>query len=202
MTKNIVWYQNNVTRIARQNLNRHRSIMIWFTGLSGAGKSTLASAVEAYLHELQYRTYMLDGDNVRHGLNSDLGFSLKDRDENLRRIGEVGKLMVDAGVITLAAFISPLEEERANVRRLFARDDFIEVYCNASLDVCETRDTKGMYKKAREGKVLDFTGVSSPYEAPISPDITVNTGTKKLEDCVYDVIDELKKRGLVPLTQN
>ena len=202
MTKNIVWYQNNVTRIARQNLNRHRSIMIWFTGLSGAGKSTLASAVEAYLHELQYRTYMLDGDNVRHGLNSDLGFSLKDRDENLRRIGEVGKLMVDAGVITLAAFISPLKEERANIRRLFARDDFIEVYCNASLDVCETRDTKGMYKKAREGKILDFTGVSSPYEAPISPDITVNTGTKKLEDCVYDVIDELKKRGLVPLTQN
>lgn len=195
MKNNIVWYENNITRIKREKLNGHRSVMVWFTGLSGAGKSTLAAAVEAYLHELQYRTYMLDGDNVRHGLNVDLGFSLADRDENLRRIGEVGKLMVDAGVITLAAFISPLESERANIRRLFADDDFIEVYCNASLDVCETRDTKGMYKKARQGEILDFTGVSSPYEAPILPDINVNTGTNKLEKCVDEVIEELRKRG-------
>ena len=193
----LIWHNPTVTRKRRYKLNRHRSFMLWFTGLSGAGKSTLANAVEEELYKLNCSTYVLDGDNVRHGLNSDLGFSISDRKENLRRIGEIGKLLLDAGVITLAAFISPIREERENVRSLYPHGDFLEIYCSASLAVCEKRDTKGMYKKAKSGEIPEFTGISSPYEAPTRADIEINTGTLPLKNCVEIVIQEIQNRNML-----
>ena len=192
-----VWHHATVTRERRQHQNQHKSVILWFTGLSGAGKSTLAHYIEEKLHQVQCRTYVLDGDNVRHGLCSDLGFSNQDRQENIRRIGNVAKLFIDAGTIVLTAFISPFRKDRATVRNLVQAGDFIEIYCSASVDVCEQRDVKGLYKKAREGLIPNFTGISSDYEAPINPELTIDTGEKSLEDSAQCVIELLINRGII-----
>jgi adenylylsulfate kinase len=193
---NVVQHPASVTRARREAQNRHRGVIVWFTGLSGAGKSTLAYSVEEVLHRHGCRTFVLDGDNVRHGLCSDLGFSADDRHENIRRIGEMAKLFMEAGVIVLTAFISPYRADRAYARGLVGYGDFIEVYCNAPIEICEARDTKGLYRKARLGQIAEFTGISSPYEAPQHPEITVNSGTEELDVCVQQVIDEIANRGI------
>lgn len=195
--RDIHWHQAQVKRTDRQALNDHQSAVLWFTGFSGAGKSTLAHAVEAQLHKLGCRTYVLDGDNVRHGLCADLGFSVEDRTENIRRIGEVAHLFVDAGVIVLTAFISPFREDRAKVRAMMPASDFIEIHCRCDLTICEKRDVKGLYAKARQGSIKEFTGISSPYEPPESPELVVDTGTLSLEVCVSQVIELLKNRGMI-----
>jgi adenylylsulfate kinase len=197
MTSNIQWHQASVTRANREHLNGHRSFVLWFTGLSGAGKSTLAHRVEEILFERACRTYVFDGDNVRHGLCRDLGFSSANRKENIRRIGEMSKLFVDAGVIALTAFISPFREDRDMVRKLLGENEFIEVFCNAALEVCEERDVKGLYQKARRGEIPEFTGISSPYEAPLNPEITVHTGSESLEQCAQRVIDFLAEQQYI-----
>jgi adenylylsulfate kinase len=194
---NIKWHHAVITREHRQQQNQHKSVVLWFTGLSGAGKSTLAHAVEESLYSLGCRTYVLDGDNVRHGLCSDLGFSVEDRTENIRRIGEVSKLMMDGGLIVLTAFISPFRSDREKARSLMPHGDFLEIYCDCSLDVCESRDVKGLYKKARAGVVKEFTGVSSPYEEPINPELTLDTDKLLLQDCVEQVLDLLRQRGIL-----
>lgn len=194
---NTYWHHATVTRSRRETLNRHRSTVLWFTGLSGSGKSTLAHAVEEYLHQHDCRTFVLDGDNIRHGLCADLGFSVQDRTENIRRIGETAKLMVEAGVITLTAFISPFHQDRRLVRSLFPHGDFLEIYCNASLEVCEERDVKGLYKRARTGEVKDFTGISSPYEVPQKPELEINTNGQPLDTCVEAVVQLLQQRGII-----
>ena len=196
-SSNTVWHHATVTRERRKDLNNHRSVILWFTGLSGSGKSTLAHAVEEKLYQHKCRTYVMDGDNVRHGLCGDLGFSAEDRKENIRRIGNVAKLFLDAGTIILTAFISPFREDRETVRNLVLPGDFLEIYCNAPLEVCEQRDVKGIYKKAREGVIKDFTGISSPYEAPVNPELIVNTGKDSLEKCVSQVLDLLKERDVI-----
>jgi adenylylsulfate kinase len=193
---NVVWHHATVTRVRREAQNGHRGAIIWFTGLSGSGKSTLAHAVEETLHQQGCHTFVLDGDNVRHGLCGDLGFSNKDRQENIRRIGEVAKLFMEAGAIVLTAFISPYRVDRERVRGMVEHGDFIEIYCDAPIEVCEARDVKGIYKKARAGLIPEFTGISSPYEVPKNPELTVNTGGEKLEACVKQVIDEMVQRGL------
>ncbi len=195
-SSNVIWHHATVTRERRQKLNDHKSAILWFTGLSGAGKSTLAHAVEEELHQRGCRTFVLDGDNVRHGLCGDLTFSVDDRTENIRRISEVAKLMLEAGVITLTAFISPFREEREKARKIAPHGDFFEVYCRAPLDVCEQRDVKGFYKKARRGEIKEFTGISSPYEEPFKPELVVDTGTAPLEECVVQVMDMLAERGV------
>lgn len=192
-----VWHQADITRDHRQQLNAHRSAVIWFTGLSGSGKSTLSHAVEEQLFKMNCRTYVLDGDNVRHGLCGDLGFSESDRNENIRRIGETAKLFVDAGIITLTAFISPFKADRRRARQLFAPGDFIEVYCRCPLEICERRDVKGMYQKARAGKIQNFTGISSPYEQPENPELAIDTADTPLEQCVTQVIDYLYQHGII-----
>ena len=207
ISTNVAWHHATVTRARRETQNGHSGAILWFTGLSGSGKSTLAHAVEEYLHQHGCRTFVLDGDNVRHGLCGDLGFSANDRQENIRRIGEVAKLFMEAGIIVLAAFISPCSDDRERVRGTVGQDDFIEIYCNTSLDICETRDVKGIYKKARAGEILDFTGISSPYQMPINPELTVNTGTASLDVCVQQVIGEIMSRGIfyfntVPVPEN
>ncbi len=196
-SSNTVWHQATITRDDREKLNKHKSVVLWFTGLSGAGKSTLANAVESRLHEMGKHTYVCDGDNVRQGLCGDLGFSSEDRVENIRRIGEVAKLMIDAGVITLTAFISPFLEDRQRARDLVKKGDFVEVYCRCSLEVCEERDVKGLYKKARAGEIPHFTGISSPYEEPESAELIVDTDQHSLEDCVDQVIKYLNEQGIV-----
>ncbi len=196
-SKNIVWHDTSITRQEREALNGHKSAILWFTGLSGAGKSTLANAVEDALHNMGTRTYVLDGDNIRHGLCKDMGFSDADRKENIRRIGEVSKLFVDAGTVALTAFISPFRSDRDAVRELVPEGDFIEIYCKCSLDVCEERDPKGLYKKARAGEIPEFTGISSPYEEPLNPEITVETDKQSLGESVEQVIDALRERGIV-----
>ena len=196
-SSNTVWHNATVTRARREHLNNHKSVILWFTGLSGAGKSTLAHAVEEQLYQLQCRTYVLDGDNVRHGLCGDLGFTDTDRQENIRRIGEIAKLMLEAGVICLTAFISPFEKERQLARKLVPHGDFLEIYCYCELDICEQRDVKGLYKKARSGEIKHFTGISSPYEVPKKPEIKINTGQDSLEDCVAQVINLLRDRGII-----
>ncbi len=196
-SKNIVWHQATITRKEREAQNGHKSAILWFTGLSGAGKSTLAHAVEETLHKMGARTYVLDGDNIRHGLCKDLGFSDADRTENIRRIGEVAKLFVDAGTITLTAFISPFRSDRDAVRELVEEGDFIEIFCKCSLDVCEERDPKGLYKKARAGEIPEFTGISSPYEEPLDPEITVETDRQSLEESVEQVLKVLRERGII-----
>jgi len=190
----ITWHHATVTRARREALNGHQGAVVWFTGLSGSGKSTLAHAVEETLHLRGCRTFVLDGDNVRHGLCSDLGFSAQDRRENIRRIGEVAKLFVEAGVIVLTAFISPFRADRERVRGMFQHGDFIEIFCDAPIEVCEARDVKGLYKKARAGLIGEFTGISSPYEAPENPELIVSTGTMGLEDCVRLVVGEIERR--------
>ncbi|MBM4199840.1 MAG: adenylyl-sulfate kinase [Gammaproteobacteria bacterium] len=195
MDKNIVWHQAVVKRADREKLNGHKSFILWFTGLSGAGKSTLAHRVEEMLFEQGCHTYVFDGDNIRHGLCSDLGFGPEHRQENIRRIGELSKLFVDAGMIALTAFISPFRADRALVRSLVAPGDFVEIYCNAPISVCEDRDVKGLYKKARDGEIPHFTGITSPYEAPEDPEISVNTGTDSLDECAAAVIQYLRDQG-------
>ena len=191
LTRNLTWHTATLTRADREVQQGHRSRILWFTGLSGAGKSTLAHAVEKSLHERGYRTFVLDGDNVRHGFCSDLGFSQQDRVENIRRIGEVAKLFMEAGVVVLTAFISPFRADRDKVRTLVNPGDFMEVYCNVSLEVCEERDVKGIYQKARSGQIAEFTGISSPYEAPLNPEITVNTGTDDVDACVAQIVRKI-----------
>jgi adenylylsulfate kinase len=196
-SSNVVWHNATVTRARREAQNGHRGAIIWFTGLSGSGKSTLAHAVEEALHQRGCRTFVLDGDNVRHGLCGDLGFSAEDRVENIRRIGEMAKLFMEAGMIVLTAFISPYREDRERVRSLVARGDFLEIYCDTAIEICETRDVKGLYKKARAGQIMDFTGISSPYEVPEKHELTVNTGTAKLDICVQQIIYEMLRRDLI-----
>jgi adenylylsulfate kinase len=194
---NTVWHNASVTRQRREAQNQHKSIVLWFTGLSGSGKSTLSHAVEERLHLAGCRTFVLDGDNVRHGLCSDLGFSDADRTENIRRIAEAAKLLMEAGVIVLTAFISPFRADRAAARKLFPHGDFIEIYCSANVEVCETRDVKGLYQKARDGVIKEFTGISSPYEAPRKPELVVNTGEQTLDESVAQVLAFCRQRGLI-----
>ncbi|MAR52164.1 MAG: adenylyl-sulfate kinase [Propionibacteriaceae bacterium] len=194
---NIVWHQASVDRNARSQQRGHRSAILWFTGLSGAGKSTLANAVNIALFERGLSVYVLDGDNVRHGLCKDLGFSDSDREENIRRIGEVAKLFLDAGVIVLTAFVSPFRADRDKARGLVIAGDFIEIHCAADLSVCEERDTKGLYAKARAGTIKEFTGISSPYEAPEHPELSINTGDVSLESCVDQVIHYLVDQKII-----
>ncbi len=197
VSSNVVWHQSTVTRADREAQNGHRGTIIWFTGLSGSGKSTLAHAVEDCLHQRGCRSFVLDGDNVRHGLCGDLGFSAQDRQENIRRIGEMAKLFMEAGMIVLTAFISPYRADRRRVREMVKHGDFLEIYCNAHIEVCEARDVKGMYKKARAGKIAEFTGVSSPYEIPEQSELIVETGREELEVCVSQVMAELERRGVI-----
>lgn len=192
-----VWHEPTVYREHRQRLNEHKSVIVWFTGLSGSGKSTLSHALEDALHKKEIRTYVLDGDNIRKGLCKDLGFSDADRTENIRRIGEVAKLMIDAGVLVMTAFISPFRQDRDLVRALVGEGEFIEVFCDANLDVCEVRDPKGLYKKARAGEIPEFTGISSPYEAPEKPEITVKTDAQDIEECVEVLLKFLDEKGVI-----
>lgn len=198
MSTNIVWHHATVTRKRREAMNGHRGTILWFTGLSGAGKSTLAHALEEHLHQMGARTYVFDGDNVRHGLCGDLGFSEEDRTENIRRIGEMARLCMDAGVITMTAFISPFQRDRRRVRDMTVPGDFHEIYCHASLEVCESRDVKGLYKKARAGEIPEFTGISSPYEEPEQAELTVETGSRSIDDCVEQVVAYLRDQGVLP----
>lgn len=197
-SSNVVWHHATVTRQRREELNGHKSVILWFTGLSGAGKSTLAHAVEEELHQNDCRTFVFDGDNVRHGLCGDLSFSLEDRKENIRRVGEMSKLFLEAGVIALTAFISPLREDRERVRSLVPHGDFLEVYCRCGIETCEARDVKGLYKKARAGEIKEFTGISSPYEEPENAEIVIDTDKLSLEESVALVISHLCERGIVP----
>lgn len=193
----VVWHQATVTRERREKLNGHKSFVLWFTGLSGSGKSTVAHAVEEHLHQMDCRTFVFDGDNVRHGLCSDLGFGEEDRKENIRRIGEMTHLFVQAGGIAMTAFISPFRSERNRVRDLFEPGEFIEVYCDCSLETCEARDVKGLYAKARAGLIPNYTGISSPYEVPESAEITINTDKETLDESIDKVLDYLRQQQLI-----
>jgi adenylylsulfate kinase len=199
---NTVWHNATVTRKRREQKNQHKSVVLWFTGLSGAGKSTLAHAVEEQLFQSGFNTFVLDGDNVRHGLCGDLGFSDEDRKENIRRISETAKLMLEAGVITLTAFISPFRAERAIARNLMPHGDFIEIHCHCPLAVCEQRDVKGLYKKAREGEIKNFTGISSPYEEPVKPELRIETSALTLAESVQQVIALLRLRSILPALES
>ncbi|MEH7238315.1 adenylyl-sulfate kinase [Bacillus sp. JJ1562] len=190
--EHIIWHKGSITKNDRQSLNDHKSLIIWFTGLSGSGKSTLANAVEKILYSEGIRTYLLDGDNIRHGINNNLGFSSQDRKENIRRIAEVGKLFVDAGIIVLVAVISPYAEDRAAARNIFGKDEFIEVFVNCPLNECEARDPKGLYKKARTGEIQNFTGISQPYEEPESPEIIVDSVNSSLSESTNQVYQYIK----------
>ncbi len=195
--ENVVWHSHLINREARAAQKKQRPALLWFTGLSGSGKSTLAGALESKLCALGYHTYLLDGDNVRHGLCRDLGFSESDRRENIRRVGEVSKLMTDAGLIVLSAFISPFREERKAVRALFCEGEFFEIFVDTPLMVCEERDPKGLYKKAREGKIKAFTGISSAYESPKDPEIHLNTDKDSISFLVEKCILELKSKKVI-----
>ena len=193
--KNIVWHDHHVSKEERSSIKNQKSCILWFTGLSGSGKSTIANAVESKLLEVNKHTYLLDGDNIRMGLNKGLGFSDADRIENIRRIGEVSKLFVDAGTMVLTAFISPFQKERDAVRTLVEDGEFIEVFIDTPLAVCESRDPKGLYKKARSGEIPNFTGISSPYEAPVKPEIHIHNDNIFVEDVADQIIDYLEERG-------
>ncbi|MDC1318980.1 adenylyl-sulfate kinase [Candidatus Thioglobus sp.] len=195
-SSNVIYHQATVTRKRRNKLNQHRSAVLWFTGLSGSGKSTLAHALEEKLFQKGCRTFVLDGDNVRHGLNSNLDFSESDRTENIRRISEVSKLMLESGLIVMTAFISPFNKDRNEAKRLISNDDFIEIYCKASLETCEARDVKGLYKKARAGKIKNYTGIDSPYEVPENPDLIIDTDNETLDNAVFKILNFLEKHSL------
>jgi adenylylsulfate kinase len=197
ISSNTVWHHATVTRRRREAQNGHRGGIVWFTGLSASGKSTLAHAIEEALHQRGCRTFVLDGDNVRHGLCGDLGFSNQERVENIRRIGEVAKLFMEAGVIVLTAFISPFRADRERVRGMVEHGDFLEIFCDCPIEICESRDVKGLYKKAHAGQIGEFTGISSPYEIPGSPELSVKTGTTELDVCVQQVVCELVHRRLI-----
>ena len=194
---NTIYHHATVTRERRNQLNNHKSVVLWFTGLSGSGKSTMSHALEERLFNKGCRTFVLDGDNVRHGLNSHLSFSDKDRKENIRRIGEVSKLMMEAGFIIMTAFISPFREDRIAVRNLIPNGDFIEIYCKASLETCEARDVKGLYKRARAGEIKNYTGINSPYEVPENADLIIDTEQETIEDSVSIIISFLKKKTII-----
>ena len=196
MSTNLTWHQAAVSKEDRARQKRQKPCVIWFTGLSGAGKSTLANALERALFERGHHCYLLDGDNVRHGLNRDLGFSDADRVENIRRIAEVAKLLVDAGLIAMTAFISPFRADRQLARDLLPADEFIEVHVATSLAVCEQRDPKGLYRKARAGQIPNFTGIDSAYEAPVNPELVVDTGAEDLDGCVQSLLAYLEQRGI------
>ena len=195
LNKNIVWHDHHITKEERAALKGQKPCILWFTGLSGSGKSTVANAVESKLFELKKHTYLLDGDNVRMGLNKGLTFSDKDRVENIRRIGEVSKLFVDAGTIVLTAFISPFQKERDTVRALVEEDEFIEVFIDTPLAICESRDPKGLYEKARKGEIANFTGISSPYEAPNKPEIHVKTENISIDESALQIVKYLEEKG-------
>ena len=194
---NLIWHKVTVTRERRCQLNGHNSIVLWFTGLSGSGKSTIAHAVEEQIYQLGCRTFVLDGDNARHGLCSDLGFSDADRKENIRRIGETAKLMLESGIIVMTAFISPFREDREVVRNLMPHGDFIEIYCKASLKTCELRDVKGFYKRARAGEIKKYTGIDSPYEEPINNELTIDTDKLSIDESVEKVMQTLVERVVI-----
>ena len=196
-SSNVIYHQATVTRQRRNKLNGHRSVVLWFTGLSGSGKSTLAHALEEKLFQKGCRTFVLDGDNVRYGLNSNLDFSESDRTENIRRISEVSKLMLESGLIVMTAFISPFNRDRNEARKLISNDDFIEIYCKASLDVCEARDVKGLYKRARAGEIKNYTGIDSPYEEPENPELTINTNDETLDNSVSKILSFLEQNFLI-----
>jgi adenylylsulfate kinase len=195
---NIVWHRGAITREDRQQLNGHRGCTVWLTGLSGSGKSTIAVDLEKRLLERGVRTYILDGDNIRHGLNKNLGFSPEDRTENIRRIGEVAKLFSDAGLVALTAFISPYRADRDQVRAIMQPGDFIEVFVDCPVEVCEQRDVKGLYKKARAGEIKEFTGISAPYEAPAKPELVIETGGQSVEKSALQILAYLERQGIIP----
>ena len=197
-SRNIVWHAGVVTRSERENATGHKGCTIWMTGLSASGKSTLAVALEKALWDRGVRSYVLDGDNVRHGLNKDLGFSPEDRNENIRRIGEVAKLFTDAGVVNVTAFISPYRADRDRVRAIMGDGDFIEVFVNCPVEVCEQRDPKGLYKKARAGQIPEFTGISAPYEEPLKPELSVDTHLESEAASLAKVVRYLEERGYIP----
>jgi len=194
---NITWHKGNIEKKDRERLLQQKGVVIWFTGLSGSGKSTLAHRIEELLFERGHLCFILDGDNIRHGLNKNLGFSPEDREENIRRIGEVSKLFADAGLITMTAFISPYRVDRDKARALLQRDDFIEVYVKVPLEIAEERDPKGLYKKARAGEIKEFTGISAPYEEPLTPEIIIDTSEYNLEDSSRIVIAYLEEKGFI-----
>ena len=195
---NIVWHQGAVNRDDREKLNGHKGATVWLTGLSGSGKSTIAVDLEKRLCERGVRTYILDGDNIRHGLNKNLGFSPEDRTENIRRIGEVAKLFTDAGVVAITAFISPYRADRDQVRALMKPGDFVEIFVDCPVEVCEQRDVKGLYKKARAGEIKEFTGISAPYEAPANAELTIKSHELSVDTAVGKIVDYLTSKGLVP----
>lgn len=194
---NIKWHHGKVTKEDRVKLMRQRGFTIWLTGLSGAGKSTIAVELERSLLENGHQTYILDGDNIRHGLNKNLGFSPEDRAENIRRIGEIAKLFTDANIVTITAFISPYRQDRDNVRKLLKHGEFVEVYVKCPVEKCEQRDTKGLYKKARAGEVKEFTGISAPYEEPLNPELTIDTSNMPVEESTRVIISYLEEKGYV-----
>ena len=197
MTADVYWHKGEITRALRQERNGHKSFVLWFTGLSASGKSTLAHAIEQELFRRGLQVMVLDGDNVRHGLCSDLGFKAEDRHENLRRIGEVAKLFVEAGVIVLAAFVSPYRRDREQVRSMLPHGDFLEVFCDCDLAICEERDPKGLYARARAGEIKNFTGISDPYEPPVKPDMVFDTGSDSVEENLQSLIRLLETRRLI-----
>jgi adenylylsulfate kinase len=199
MTKvnNITWHQSTVSKRDRQLINGHKSCVLWFTGLSGSGKSTLANAVDHELYKQGISSYVLDGDNIRHGLNKDLSFGNNDRKENIRRIGEVAKLFVDSGLIVSSAFISPFREDRVLVRSMFEQQEFIEIFLNCPIQVCESRDPKGLYKKARQGEITDFTGITSPYEIPDHPEVIIETNYTSIEQSIVQILSYLKEKKIL-----
>ncbi|MGR7812782.1 adenylyl-sulfate kinase [Lacinutrix undariae] len=194
MKENIILHHYQVSKTDREDRNKHKSFLIWFTGLSGSGKSTIANIVEQELYKLNVKTYTLDGDNIRKGINSDLTFAPEDRTENIRRIAEISNLMVDAGVVVLAAFVSPYKKDRVNIKNIVKDDNFVEVYINTSVEECERRDVKGLYKKARTGEIKNMTGISAPYEAPENPDIEIKTEEKSVEEAVHDIMNYIKPK--------
>ena len=194
MSKNTVIHNYTVSKKERNELNNHQSFLIWFTGLSGSGKSTIANALESKLFENNIRTYSLDGDNIRNGINHDLSFSPKDRTENIRRIAEIANLFIDAGIVVLAAFVSPYKKDRENIQKIVGRQNFIEVYVNTSIEACEKRDVKGLYRKARLGEIKDFTGISAPYEAPEFADVEIKTEQLTVEQSVSKIIKVINKK--------
>jgi adenylylsulfate kinase len=197
MSNNIVWHSSHLSKEQRSNLKNQKPCILWFTGLSGSGKSTLANALEVKLFELGFHTYLLDGDNVRHGLNVDLGFDDKARVENIRRVGEVAKLFVDSGTIIITAFISPFISDRAQVRALVKEDEFIEIFVDTPLEVCESRDPKGLYKKARAGEIKNFTGIDSPYEKPLKPEVHIINDKIELNENIDIIVKYLKTNGYI-----
>ena len=196
-SSNVIYHHSSVTRQRRNKLNEHRSVVLWFTGLSGSGKSTLAHALEEKLYQKGCRTFVLDGDNVRHGLNSNLDFSEAGRTENIRRISEVSKLMLESGLIVMTAFISPINKDRSEARKLISSNDFIEIYCKASIETCETRDVKGLYKRARAGEIKNYTGIDSPYEVPENPELIIDTDNQNLDVSVSTILKFLKSNKII-----